>query len=140
MKKLFAVAAFALVSQVGFAQQQVDEAFKKDVLKVIDRADSSSMGPMKKAKEQILKMIPSDKQAAFIVEFDASLASLHDKMVGLYMETYTKEDVKAMLAYYESPIGKKIQEKAGELSEKSMEVVTEWSKELQPIMMKYMQE
>ncbi|MGG7036847.1 MAG: DUF2059 domain-containing protein, partial [Flavobacterium sp.] len=99
MKKLCIAIVFAAFSQIGFAQQ-VDEAFKKDVIKVIEL--SGTAGPMKMAKEQILKMIPSDKQAAFIVEFDATLPGLYEKMAKVYMETYTKADIKAMLAFYES--------------------------------------
>lgn len=141
MKKLFIAIAFVAVSQVGFAQQQVDEAFKKDVLKLIEVSGANSaLGPMKKVKEQILKMIPSDKQAAFIVEFDATFPSLYDSIAKTYMEVYTKEDIKAMLAFYESPVGKKMSAKSGELMEKSMAAGKEWGEGLQAIMMKYVQE
>lgn len=137
MKKLCIAIVFAAFSQIGFAQQ-VDEAFKKDVIKVIEL--SGTAGPMKMAKEQILKMIPSDKQAAFIVEFDATLPGLYEKMAKVYMETYTKADIKAMLAFYESPVGKKMNEKSGEVAEKTMAAGQEWGESLQGIMMKYVQE
>jgi hypothetical protein len=55
------------------------------------------------------------------------------------MDTYTKEDIKAMIAYYNSPVGKKIKEKAGEVAEKSQAAGQEWGEGLQGMMMKYMQ-
>ena len=134
MKKLIVTFALVLVAQVGFSQE---DAFKKDVLKVIEM--SGSTNAMKSAKNQILKMVPQDKQAAFILEFDATMPSLYDKMAVIYMETYTKEDIKSMLAFYESPVGKKINEKAGDIMEKTQAAGKEWGEELQGMMMKYMQ-
>jgi hypothetical protein len=91
------------------------------------------------AKNQILKAIPAEKQAAFLIEFDAAMPALYDKLAAIYMETYTKDDVKQMIAFYESPVGKKITAKAGEIAEKSMVAGQEWGQGLQAMMMKYMQ-
>lgn len=134
MKKIFFTLAFVLVAQIGMAQ---DDAFKKDVMKVVEMSGSAAQ--MKLAKAQILKMIPEAKQAAFIVEFDATLPSLYEKIAKVYMETYTKEDVKAMIAFYATPVGKKMTEKAGELAEKSQTAAQEWGQGLQGMMMKYAQ-
>lgn len=136
MKKLVVAVAFVLAAQVGMAQTQ-DEAFKKDVLKVLDMSGANAQ--MKSAKDQILKMIPAGKQAAFLVEFDATLPALNDKIAKIYMETYTPEDVKNMIKFYESPVGKKISEKAGILFEKSQAAGQEWGEGLQGMVMKYMQ-
>lgn len=134
MKKLFVVAMLALAAHTSFAQ---DDAFKTDVLKLIQMNGSDAQ--MKMAKAQILKMIAPEKQAAFIVEFDATLPSLYDKIAKVYMETYSKEDVKAMLAFYDTPIGKKMQLKSGEIMEKSQTAAQEWGQGLQGMMMKYLQ-
>ncbi len=134
MKKAILTFAFVLVTQIGFAQ---DEAFKKDVMKVLEMSGSASQ--MKLAKDQILKMVPAEKQAAFIIEFDATLPALYEKMAKVYMETYTKEDIKAMITFYNSPVGKKMNEKAGEIAEKNMAASQEWGQGLQGMMMKYMQ-
>jgi hypothetical protein len=134
MRKIILTFALILVAQLSMAQ---DEAFKKDVMRVIEMNGSNAQ--MKLAKDQILKMIPAEKQAAFLVEFDATLPSFYDKMAKVYMETYTKEDVKAMIAFYESPVGKKMSAKAGELAEKSQAAAQEWGQGLQGMMMKYMQ-
>lgn len=136
MKKLIVIALFGLTAQVGFSQT-TDEALKKDVLKVIER--SGSGGQMAAAKKQILAMIPSDKQAAFIIEFDAMLPKIYDASAKIYLEEFSKEDIKAMLAFYESPVGKKMAEKSEIIATKSQEGMAALQGEIQALMMKYMQ-
>lgn len=114
-----------------------DEALKKDVMRLIEANGSNAQ--MKMAKDQILKMIPAEKHSAFIVEFDATLPSLYDKLAKVYMDTYTKDDIKAMLAFYDTPVGKKMQSKNAEIMEKSQTAAQEWGQGLQGMMMKYMQ-
>ena len=134
MKKLFFVFALVLVANLGSAQTK--DAFKTDVLKVLKVTASSQMNM---AKTQILKMIPAEKQAAFLVEFEASLPAYYDKVAEVYMQEYTHDDIKQMLKFYDSPIGKKMTQKADGLTEKVTTVAQEWGAGLQGIMMKYMQ-
>ena len=84
-------------------------------------------------------MIPEDKQTAFLVEFDALIAKANESTAKIYMEEYTKEDIKAMLAFYESPVGKKMAEKAEVIAEKSQASMMELQGEIQSLVMKYMQ-
>lgn len=135
MKKLILAFAFLLVANLGMAQSK--DAFKADVLKMIQLTGSA--GQMKMAKDQILNMIPKEKHAAFLVEFDATLPALYDKMADVMMAEYTHDDVKAILKFYDTPVGKKMTEKASVLAEKNMEASKEWAMGLQGMMMKYMQ-
>ena len=134
MKKLILTFAFVAVAQLGFAQE--DPAFKADVLKVVQR---SSGAQIEGAKKQILGMIPEDKQTAFLVEFDALIAKANESTAKIYMEEYTKEDIKAMLAFYESPVGKKMTEKAAVITTKSQETMGELGGEIQEVIGKYAQ-
>jgi uncharacterized protein len=133
MKKLILSVVVLLVTQLAIAQ----DSFKDDVLKVLKASGSGAQ--MEMAKEQVLANIPDDKKADFSKDFDASLPSLYDKMAKVYMETYTHEEIKQMLKFYNSPVGKKITEKASELTKKNMDAAQEWGMELQGIMMKYME-
>ena len=137
MKKIIITVTLVLLAQFGFSQA-VDEAFKKDVLKVIERSGSANQ--MKSVKGRIMGQIPEEKQAAFSIDFDAAMPSFYEKLAKVYMETYTKEDIKAMLAFYESPVGKKMADKSAELMEKSQAAGQEWGEGLQEMMMKYMPE
>jgi len=133
MKKLILSVVVLLVTQLTMAQ----DSFKADVIKVLKASGSAAQ--MEAAKDQIKEMIPEAKAEEFSKEFDATLPSLYDEMAKVYMEIYTQEDIKAMLKFYESPVGKKITEKAGELYKKNMEAAKEWGMGLQGIMMKYME-
>jgi hypothetical protein len=158
MKKLIVSLWIVLVSQIGFSQASktkvasptittsapsvavdapVDEAFKIDVLKVIER--SGTAGQIAGAKKQILSMIPEDKQAAFLVEFEAMVSKIYDASAKIYMEEYNKEDIKAMLAFYESPVGKKMAEKSEAIMSKSQESMTSVQGDMQALVAKYMQ-
>lgn len=135
MKKILCIAVFALASQINFAQ--TNEVFKKDVLSVIKISGGTSQ--MDLAKEQILSMIAKDKQQEFLKEFDATLPSLYDKIAEVYMSNYTHDEIKQMLKFYETPIGKKISSSNAKISKESMAVSQEWAGGLQGLMMKYMQ-
>jgi len=132
MKKVFLSIAFVLIAQMTMAQEA---NFKADVLKLI--SISGADGAMKVAKLKILNIIPENKKENFSKEFEASLPSMYEKMAKVYMEIYTPEDIKGMIAFYESPVGKKMSEKSGELTQKAMKAGQEWGKELQVIMEKY---
>lgn len=154
MKKVILTVAVLAMTQVGLAQAKkaapkaeaapvtvsavsTDDAFKAEVMKVIER--SGSGGQMNSAKKQILGMIPEDKHAAFTVEFDAMMPKIYEGTAKIYMEEYTRDDIKAMLAFYESPIGKKMAEKAEVIAEKSQASMMELQGEIQTLVMKYMQ-
>lgn len=135
MKKLMLAVAFVLVCQFTFAQADAD--FKKDVMKVL--MTNGSGAQMMAAKGQILKMVPESKQAGFILEFDAMMPKFYENMADVYMKTYTHDDIKEMMKFYDSPIGKKITAKSGELMEKSAASMSGMQQDLQAMVMKYMQ-
>ena len=136
MKKVIITLALVLVAQFGFSQ--VDEAFKKDVLKVIEKSGGGAQ--VNAAKKQVLAVIPAEKQTAFLVELDVILNKIQDETAKIYMHEYTKEDIKAMLAFYESPVGKKMTAKAEILSTKSQESMMSVQTDVQELMSKYMGE
>ncbi|MEM8521463.1 DUF2059 domain-containing protein [Flavobacterium sp. PL12] len=132
MKKIVIAAAFMFVANIATAQ----DSFKADALKVIEI--SGAAGPMQMAKEQIMQNIPEANKIEFSKDFDASLPSLYEKLAVIYMETYTQDDIKEMLKFYNSPLGKKISNSTGELYKKSTAAGQEWGAGLQGMMMKYM--
>jgi hypothetical protein len=132
MKKSFLVVFFLFISQINWAQ---DAALKANIIRLIEMSGADAQ--MKVLKPEILKMIPEDKKENFSKEFDASMPSLYDKIVKVYMEMYSEEDIKAMIKFYESSIGKKMSQNAGELAQKSLVAGQEWGQELQILMMKY---
>lgn len=132
MKNKFLIIAFLFISQINWAQ---DATLKADIIRLIEMSGADAQ--MKVLKPEILKMIPEDKKENFSKEFDASMPSLYDKIVKVYMGMYSEEDIKAMITFYESPIGKKMSQNAGQLAQKSLIAGQEWGRELQALMTKY---
>ncbi|RZJ59840.1 MAG: DUF2059 domain-containing protein [Flavobacterium sp.] len=132
MKKLIVTALFLLVANLGMAQAQ---AFKDDVQKLLRLSGASSQVDV--AKKQIITMIPAAKQEAFLKDFNASLTPLFEAQEKFYMAEFTHDDVKKMITFYETPVGKKMAEKSSKLTEATMPVIQQWSMSLQEIIMKY---
>jgi uncharacterized protein len=134
MKKMIVTVAFLAIANFGMAQ---DATFKTDVLKVIQM--SGGAASMELAKDQVAKMVPEAKRAAFIVEFNATLPSLYDKLADIYMKEYTHDEIREMIKFYETPVGKKITAKSGTIAEQAAKAGETWGQQLQPLVMKYMQ-
>ncbi len=139
MKKFLLAVAFMFVAQVSIAQtaKPADPALKKEALRLltlsgIDAQYEAMLNP-------IIKNVPADKQAAFKKDIMDSLGGLKDKMADLYLEEFTADDIKTMIKYYESPVGKKAASKTGILAEKGQAIGAEWGQGLQGLMMKYME-
>lgn len=139
MKKLLIAAAFMLVAHVGVAQTKpaANPAFKKEVIRLLELSGTNAQ--YEAVLAPIIKSVPAEKQAEFKKEVTESLKGLTDKIADIYMEEFTPEDVKTMIKYYESPVGKKAASKAGVLAEKGQAAGMEWGQSLQGVMMKYME-
>ena len=76
--------------------------------------------------EMIKKMVPEgDKTEEIIAKFFTQLfkmESMREKMVEIYSEIYTEEEIKDMTAFYKSKTGQKVLEKMPEIMQRSMEL------------------
>jgi hypothetical protein len=68
-----------------------------------------------------------------LVSRELSWEKLKDPFINIYAESFTAEELDAMIKFYESPIGKKLLEKQPEMARKTMQM-------MQSIMMKMMPE
>lgn len=132
MKKMLFAVAFILTAHLGMAQ---DAAFKSDVDRLLDLSGSTAQ--MDVAKKQVIAMVPADKQAEFSKEFEASLKPVIQVQKDFYLKEFTHEEVKQIIKFYESPVGKKLAQKTSKLTEATMPAIQSWSMELQSIIMKY---
>jgi hypothetical protein len=133
MKKNIVLFLTLVCIQFSFAQH--DEELKKDALKVIELSGATFQ--LQQTKNQLLKMVPKDKQADFITDFNASLPAVYEKFAKMYMKIYTKEDLKAMIDFYETPVGKKMRANTEEIVIRSQGISQEWMSELQELLTKY---
>lgn len=133
MKKAIITFITIFFVQIGFSQQ--DEDFKKDALKVLEL--SGAIIQLQSTKHQLTKMVPKDKQKEFTADFENSLPVVYEKFAKMYMKLYTKEELKTIIAFYETPIGKKMKANTEEVAIKSQAISQEWMVELNEILNKY---
>lgn len=133
MKKTVLTFALLLITTLSFSQ----EAFKNDVLKYLDI--SGQANTFKMITKDLSANIPEAKKEDFQRDLDKSILELMGKMADMYMTEFTHDEIKALLKFYESPIGKKLTEKTEVLYNKGQTVGQEWGMGLQSMMMKYMQ-
>lgn len=134
MKKIFTLLLVVAATQFGLAQ---DDAFKQDAVKVIEKSGAGSQFEM--VLDQIKTMVPEEKHEELSKDFKSTLPALYSKIAEVYMEEFSHDEIKQMLAFYESEIGKKVSSKQDVLFEKSMSAGEQWGLDLQVIMMKYME-
>jgi hypothetical protein len=135
MKKLLFAVAFTFAAQLSIAQT-ADSAVKKDAVRLLELSGANAQYEV--AINQIVKNVPAEKQAEFRKEIVASMKGLTEKVADIYVAEFTHDDIKNMIKYYESPVGKKAASKTGVIAEKAQEIGMEWAQTLQPIVMKYM--
>ncbi len=135
MKKFLTLLVVVATVQFGFSQE---DSFKKDVLRFMEM--SGATAPIKSVAEQIKTMVPEEQHEEFQKDFDATLPSLFSKIADAYMEEFTHQDIKQILAFYESEVGRKLSDKQAILYDKAEQAGEHWGLDLQLVMMKYMQE
>ena len=144
MKKgLLFLAAFFLLT---FGAQAQSAEFKASVRKLM--AVSGSDATLKMIPEQILSMIEQQAPAlpeSVKVEIQAmfseeALLSLMDRMVPIYAKYYTQQDMDDLIAFYDTPLGKKLSTVQPQITLESMSVAQQWAAEIgQKVASKIMQ-
>lgn len=134
MRKVLLSFILVFVAQFTFAQ----EGFKADTKKYMEL--SGQLKTFELLTKDLANDVAEEKRADFNKELKGSLNLLLDKMADMYMTEFTHDDIKKLIQFYESPIGKKLSDKNEVLFEKGQEVGTEWAMGLQGIFMKYLGE
>lgn len=132
IKKVTMIIAFVLISTSIIAQE--DTAFRKDTEKLVSIVSESTFGSV---INQFNVMIPEDKKEAFSKEVKATLPNLYSSIASIYMEEFTHSEIKELLKFYETPLGKKMAGKTMILAQKGMMAGQQWGVEIQNIMKKY---
>ncbi len=118
--------------------QITDPSYKSKVMELMNIQSGINI-IMDDLIENVGATIPDDKKADFKKEMNVAIDKILDKSVDLYLEIFSKDEVDAMLAFYDTPVGQGIQKKMPELMKKSTKMGQEYSMELMmPIMQKYM--
>jgi len=132
MKRLFVLIAILGMTQMSVAQSD-NKAFKEDAMKLIKVSNNA----VEASFSQVYAMIPDENLDAFKKELKPIMDNYYEKMAVISMDVYTHEEVKKLLEFYNSKLGKKFIEAQTEITKKAMRMGQELSAEIMPVVQKY---
>jgi hypothetical protein len=115
------------------AQETTD--FKNETVEFLKLTGAGAA--FESAIAQLGGMVTDENKEAYTKEANATLVGLYDKMAGLYMEEFTHEEIKELIAFYNTDLGKKLADKQLDLMQKAMMFGQSWGMEVQAIAQKY---
>lgn len=133
MTKLFFVLGLLFVQLVVSAQT---DAFEADIIKM--QQLNGSQGTTDAMFGQIVAQFKASKPEVTDAKwaalkkdvFDVEVAALNKQLIPVYKKLFTQEEVKAIVAFYESPAGKKLAEKTPQVTMESMQLTQTWAMSL----------
>lgn len=131
MKKLLIVLAIVCIS---FNVNAQSDEFASDTQNLVETISKDAFEPY---IAQFVAMVPAEKQEGFKEELMGTMPELYAAMATIYMEEFTHQEIKELIAFYETPVGKKMAEKSGELAQKGMTAGQAWGMKVQEIIGKY---
>ena len=126
MKKTLYTLIFLLSVNLGFSQDDNYKNLLTDFLSAqgnIQTFDST----FNQMADMFGVSVDDEKFQELKIEM---VASLIEKMVPVYKNHFSKTDLKEAILMFDSPIGKKISEKAPIIAQESMKVSMEWGMEI----------
>lgn len=133
MKKITLI-LFLMFASIAFAQDQ-KTAYEKDAIELVKLSNNS----VEVALEPIYSTLEETKREEFKKEIQPVLENMYQKFSEIYMEEFSHEEIKGILKFYNSELGKKLLDGQAEVMKKSMAIGQEFSMEVMPIYQKYMQ-
>jgi len=135
MKKVLFTCLFMAIFVVQVQAQADDTEFKKETIEFIKITGAGAA--FENAIDQIGTMVSAENKEAYTKEANGTLGGLYDKMADLYMAEFTQDEIKELVAFYHTDLGKKLAEKQLDLTQKAMMFGQSWGMEVQAIAQKY---
>ncbi|GAA4233893.1 hypothetical protein GCM10022291_12040 [Postechiella marina] len=134
MKKVLLACLFVATFSIH-TQAQEETEFKQETIDFIKLTGAGAA--FENAIDQIGMMVSAEKKEAYTKEASGTLKGLYAKMAGLYMEEFTRTEIKELVKFYHTDLGKKLAEKQLGLTQKAMAFGQSWGMEVQAIAQKY---
>jgi hypothetical protein len=128
--------------------QTLDESYRSDILKLLETTGATKVGTqlaglisgqivagLKKSHPEVPDRAVEVVQQVFDAEFSqiwVGPESLTEQLIPLYARHFTHDDVQAMLAFYDSPLGKKIIQVMPVLVQESFGIGQQWAEKQMP--------
>ena len=134
MKKVLLVCLFVLAVAVQVEAQENSD-FKNETVEFLKLTGAGAA--FENAIEQIGSMVSTENKEAYTKEANGTLDGLYNKMADLYMVEFTQDEIKELIAFYNTDLGKKLAGKQLGLTQKAMMFGQSWGMEVQAIAQKY---
>ena len=134
MKKILFLCLFLVVVTVQ-AQDQDNSDFKNETIEFIKITGAGSA--FENAIAQIGAGVSEENKEAYTKEANGTLDGLYSKMADLYMAEFTQDEIKELVAFYNTDLGKKLASKQTTLAQKAMMFGQSWGMEVSGIAQKY---
>ena len=134
MRKVLLVGLFVIAITFK-TQAQENTEFKKETVEFIKLTGAGAA--FENAIAQIGSGVSEANKEAYTKEAKGTLDALYAKMAGLYMAEFTQDEIKELVAFYNTDLGKKLAEKQLGLTQKAMMFGQSWGMEIQGIAQKY---
>lgn len=118
------------------ATQAQDNEFEKDLALMLELNGSKESYDM--VFEQIVGQLKysmpnvSDENWAKVKAdvFDKQIIELNKKLVPIYKKHFTHDEIKGIIAFYQTEVGKKLAQKSVVLTQESMAIAQQWGMQL----------
>ena len=145
MIRYILVAACLLGSAGPAVAQTLDPAFEKDIVRFLELTGAQKLGAQ--MVEQVMRAVgqgmrqgnPNVPQRVVDVAsevardlFTKEVGSLMPRMVAAYGKVLTHDEVRQLIAFYETPLGRRLIEVAPQLQQAGAQAGQEWAQALTP--------
>lgn len=134
MKKVLLVCLF-MVAFAAKSNAQDTSEFKKETIEFIKITGAASA--FENAIAQLGMMVSEENKEAYTKEANGTLVGLYDNMAELYMGEFTQPEIKELVKFYHTDLGKKLATKQLKLTQRAMAFGQSWGIEVQGIAAKY---
>ena len=150
MKRILAVlAALSCLAQMPSARaDELTESKRQDVLRLLDLTGAFRIGQLfsstivrqmtdalRSARPDIpadvMDMLPKAVDEVIAAEMTAA-GGFADLVVDVYQRHFTHEDVRGLIAFYETPLGRKLSAELPAMTQESMQAGMKWGVSIAP--------
>ena len=129
MKKIFFIVAMALCT---FAVNAQTSEYEQDLMKLMEVNGSSEnydlVYDQLVAQFKMMKPdVPQDFWNSAKTEvFNKEIESLNKQLVPVYQKYFTQDEIKQLIEFYTSPLGKKLTSGTNKIAQESMQISQTW--------------
>lgn len=117
-----------------FTEMDEDSLFKHDAERLMALISKSAFKPY---IDQFALMVAEENQEAFRRDINDTFPELFSEMATIYMETFTHDEIRELILFYRTPVGKKMADNSASLGQKGIAAGQAWGVKVQEIIGKY---